>query len=109
MPGYACARFGGEGACPEDTHQPETVEGRAIAAADLILIPLKGAEKDDLAGLRRRICDRAARIPCGTPEGGPHGRPGLVGRPYQPWDQGIRAVRPAADRRTPESEDLNSG
>ena len=30
----------------------------AIAAADLILIPHKGADKDDLAGLRRAICDR---------------------------------------------------
>lgn len=29
-----------------------------IAAADLILIPLKGAGKEDLAGLRRAICDR---------------------------------------------------
>jgi precorrin-6A synthase len=28
----------------------------AINAADLILIPTKGAEKDDLAGLRRQIC-----------------------------------------------------
>lgn len=28
---------------------------RAIAAADLLLIPLKGEDKDDLAGLRRRI------------------------------------------------------
>ena len=32
MPGYACARFGGEGACPEDTHVPLSVEGRALAA-----------------------------------------------------------------------------
>ena len=31
-----------------------------IAAADLILIPLKGADKDDLAGLRRAICDSHA-------------------------------------------------
>ena len=31
-----------------------------IAAADLILIPLKGAGKEDLAGLRRAICDRHA-------------------------------------------------
>ena len=31
-----------------------------IAAADLILIPLKGARKEDLAGLRRAICDRHA-------------------------------------------------
>lgn len=30
----------------------------AMQAADLILIPLKGAEKDDLAGLRRAICGR---------------------------------------------------
>ncbi len=29
---------------------------RAINEADLILIPRKGADKDDLAGLRRRIC-----------------------------------------------------
>ncbi|MGI3187327.1 precorrin-6A synthase (deacetylating) [Nioella aestuarii] len=28
----------------------------AINAADLILIPTKGADKDDLAGLRRQIC-----------------------------------------------------
>lgn len=31
---------------------------KAMRAADLILIPLKGAEKDDLAGLRRAICDQ---------------------------------------------------
>ena len=31
-----------------------------IAAADLILIPLKGAGKEDLAGLRRMICDAHA-------------------------------------------------
>ena len=31
-----------------------------IAAADLILIPLKGAGKEDLAGLRRMICDSHA-------------------------------------------------
>lgn len=29
---------------------------QAIAAADLLLIPLKGEDKDDLAGLRRHIC-----------------------------------------------------
>jgi len=29
---------------------------RAINAADLVLIPRKGAEKSDLAGLRRKIC-----------------------------------------------------
>jgi precorrin-6A synthase len=33
---------------------------KAIASADLILIPHKGAEKDDLAGLRRSICDTHA-------------------------------------------------
>lgn len=33
---------------------------RAIGLADLILIPLKGADKDDLAGLRRAICDQHA-------------------------------------------------
>lgn len=32
MPGFACARYGGEGACPEDLHAPKSVEGRAIAA-----------------------------------------------------------------------------
>ncbi|MDP5306945.1 precorrin-6A synthase (deacetylating) [Paracoccus spongiarum] len=31
-----------------------------IAAADLILLPLKGAGKEDLAGLRRAICARHA-------------------------------------------------
>lgn len=30
----------------------------AMNAADLILVPLKGGDKDDLAQLRRRICDR---------------------------------------------------
>src|SRR5215467_9926369 len=40
---------------------------RAINAADLILIPRKGAEKSDLADLRRTICaqvltNRATRI-----------------------------------------------
>lgn len=44
-----------------------TLQGiEAMRRADLILIPLKGAEKSDLAGLRRMICDRhigpAARI-----------------------------------------------
>ncbi|WP_406648863.1 precorrin-6A synthase (deacetylating) [Aliisedimentitalea scapharcae] len=33
----------------------------ALNAQDLILIPNKGAGKDDLAGLRRQICDRAIR------------------------------------------------
>ena len=37
----------------------EAVE--ALNAQDLILIPNKGAGKDDLAGLRRAICDRAIR------------------------------------------------
>lgn len=32
----------------------------AIREAGLILIPLKGAEKDDLAGLRRAVCDAHA-------------------------------------------------
>ncbi|SIS96644.1 precorrin-6A synthase (deacetylating) [Paracoccus saliphilus] len=43
------------------TGNPDHLTLQAIAAmqeADLILIPLKGAEKDDLAGLRRKICDR---------------------------------------------------
>lgn len=43
------------------TGNPDHLTGqaaKAICAADLILIPLKGAEKDDLAGLRRAICDR---------------------------------------------------
>ncbi|QFS83981.1 hypothetical protein FIU97_14610 [Roseivivax sp. THAF40] len=29
---FACARFGGEGACPEITHRPRSIEGRALAA-----------------------------------------------------------------------------
>ncbi|UWQ78284.1 precorrin-6A synthase (deacetylating) [Leisingera sp. S132] len=33
----------------------------ALNAQDLILIPNKGAGKDDLAGLRREICNRAIR------------------------------------------------
>lgn len=51
------------------TGHPDHLTLQAVAAmraADLILIPLKGAEKDDLAGLRRDICARhlgaAARI-----------------------------------------------
>lgn len=43
------------------TGNPDHLTLQAIAAmqqADLILIPLKGADKDDLAGLRRMICDR---------------------------------------------------
>lgn len=36
---------------------------RALNAAGLILIPLKGAEKSDLAGLRRAICDRHVTNP----------------------------------------------
>lgn len=35
----------------------------ALNALDLILIPNKGAGKDDLAGLRRAICDRVIRQP----------------------------------------------
>ncbi len=35
----------------------------ALNAVDLILIPNKGAGKDDLAGLRRTICDRVLRDP----------------------------------------------
>jgi len=35
----------------------------ALNAADLILIPTKGAAKDDLAGLRRRICADMVRAP----------------------------------------------
>lgn len=41
------------------TGNPDHVTGqavRAMNAADLILIPLKGADKSDLAGLRRAIC-----------------------------------------------------
>lgn len=40
---------------------PDHLTLQAIAAiqeADLVLIPLKGAEKNDLAGLRRAICGR---------------------------------------------------
>ena len=43
------------------TGNPEhmTVEGiRALNAADLVLVPRKGAAKDDLAELRREICAR---------------------------------------------------
>ena len=43
------------------TGNPEhmTVQGiRALNAADLVLVPRKGAAKDDLAGLRREICGR---------------------------------------------------
>lgn len=36
---------------------------QAMNAADLILIPLKGAEKSDLAGLRRAICARHVTNP----------------------------------------------
>lgn len=35
----------------------------ALNTADLILIPRKGAGKDDLAGLRRAICDRVLTRP----------------------------------------------
>lgn len=35
----------------------------ALNAADLILIPTKGPDKDDLAGLRRRICADAITAP----------------------------------------------
>lgn len=43
------------------TGNPDHLTLQAITAmqeADLILIPLKGADKDDLAGLRRMICER---------------------------------------------------
>ncbi len=36
---------------------------RALNAADLILIPLKGPQKSDLAGLRREICARVLTNP----------------------------------------------
>lgn len=45
------------------TGNPDHLTLQAVAAireAGLILIPLKGAEKEDLAGLRRRICDAHA-------------------------------------------------
>lgn len=35
----------------------------AMNAADLVLIPLKGAEKSDLAGLRRTLCETHLRTP----------------------------------------------
>lgn len=37
-PDMACARFGGEGACPEDALAPRSVEGGAIAAMLPILL-----------------------------------------------------------------------
>lgn len=41
-----------------------TIEAtRAIGSADLILVPLKGADKADLAGLRLEICARHATRP----------------------------------------------
>ena len=43
------------------TGNPEhmTVQGiRALNAGDLVLVPRKGAAKDDLAELRREICGR---------------------------------------------------
>jgi len=48
------------------TGDPEhmTVQGiRALNAADLVLVPRKGAGKDDLAGLRREICARYLENP----------------------------------------------
>ena len=39
---------------------PDHLTGQAIKAlqnADLIMVPDKGSEKSDLAGLRREICD----------------------------------------------------
>lgn len=56
MPGYACARFGGEGACPEDTHQPETVEGRAIAVAGPELFHQRRIGPGGYAGLDLPAC-----------------------------------------------------
>jgi precorrin-6A synthase len=41
-----------------DPEQLTLAAGRAINAADLILIPRKGEEKSDLAELRREICAR---------------------------------------------------
>lgn len=40
----------------------------ALNACDLILIPLKGAEKDDLAALRREICAEVLTAPIATRE-----------------------------------------
>ncbi|MFV0383340.1 precorrin-6A synthase (deacetylating) [Paracoccus sp. (in: a-proteobacteria)] len=48
------------------TGNPDHLTLQAVAAmneADLILIPLKGAEKSDLAGLRRAICASHLRNP----------------------------------------------
>ena len=48
------------------TGNPQHLTLQAIAAlnaCDLILIPNKGAGKDDLAGLRREICDQVLQSP----------------------------------------------
>ncbi|MBE3638093.1 precorrin-6A synthase (deacetylating) [Mangrovicoccus algicola] len=48
------------------TGDPGHLTQAAVAAmndADLILIPLKGAEKSDLAGLRRQLCDAVIAAP----------------------------------------------
>ena len=48
------------------TGNPDDITLRAVAAlnaADLVLLPRKGPDKDDLAALRRRICDAVLTAP----------------------------------------------
>ncbi|KAB2539656.1 hypothetical protein AL035_17760 [Salipiger aestuarii] len=56
MPGYACARFGGEGACPEDTHAPQSIEGRALVAAGREMFHQRRIGGAGYAGLDMPAC-----------------------------------------------------
>ncbi|EPX82102.1 DUF7697 family protein [Salipiger mucosus] len=65
-PGFSCERFGGKGACPEDTHAPRSVEGRAIAAAGLEIFHQRRVGPGGYAGLDMPAClalTRAQGIP----------------------------------------------
>ncbi|MAU43756.1 MAG: hypothetical protein CMP09_02740 [Yangia sp.] len=56
MPGYSCARFGGEGACPEDTNLPDSVEARALAQAGGDLFHQRRIGPGGYAGLDMQAC-----------------------------------------------------
>lgn len=56
MPGYACARFGGKGACPEDLHAPQSREGRGLLALGHSLFHQRRIGAGGYAGLDMPAC-----------------------------------------------------
>ena len=55
-PGFSCARFGCEGACPENTHALQSVEGRALAAIGASLAHQRRIGPAGYAGLDMPAC-----------------------------------------------------